>query len=37
MAVRKNTLKIGFDARMVAYRQAGIGQYCLNLLRELAL
>ncbi|MBN9388435.1 MAG: glycosyltransferase family 4 protein [Chloroflexi bacterium] len=36
MAVRKNTLKIGFDARMVAYRQAGIGQYCLNLLRELA-
>jgi glycosyltransferase involved in cell wall biosynthesis len=36
MAVKKNKLKIGFDARMVAYRQAGIGQYCLNLLRELA-
>jgi glycosyltransferase involved in cell wall biosynthesis len=29
-------LKIGFDARMVYYRQAGIGQYILNLLRELA-
>ncbi|HEX2916541.1 MAG TPA: glycosyltransferase family 1 protein [Chloroflexia bacterium] len=29
-------LRIGFDARMVAYRQAGIGQYCLNMLRELA-
>ncbi len=40
MAVKKreahNKLKVGFDARMVAYRQAGIGQYCLNLLRELA-
>lgn len=28
---------VGFDARMVYYRQAGIGQYILNLLRELAL
>lgn len=28
-------LRIGFDARMVAYRQAGIGQYNLNLLRQL--
>lgn len=26
---------VGFDARMVYYRQAGIGQYILNLLREL--
>jgi glycosyltransferase involved in cell wall biosynthesis len=34
--VKKRKLKVGFDARMVAYRQAGIGQYCLNLLRELA-
>jgi glycosyltransferase involved in cell wall biosynthesis len=34
--VEKRKLKVGFDARMVAYRQAGIGQYCLNLLRELA-
>lgn len=32
-----NRLRIGFDARMVYYRQAGIGQYILNLLRELAL
>jgi glycosyltransferase involved in cell wall biosynthesis len=29
-------LRVGFDARMVAYRQAGIGQYSLLLLRELA-
>ena len=29
-------LNIGFDARMVFYRQAGIGQYILNLLREMA-
>jgi glycosyltransferase involved in cell wall biosynthesis len=29
-------IRIGFDARMVYYRQAGIGQYILNLLRELA-
>lgn len=29
-------LRVGFDARMVYYRQAGIGQYILNLLRELA-
>ncbi len=28
-------MRVGFDARMIAYRQAGIGQYCLNLLREL--
>lgn len=34
--VKKRKLKVGFDARMVAYRQAGIGQYNLNLLRELA-
>lgn len=34
--VEKRKLKVGFDARMVAYRQAGIGQYSLNLLRELA-
>ncbi len=34
--VKKQKLRVGFDARMVAYRQAGIGQYCLNLLRELA-
>jgi len=27
--------RIGFDARMVYYRQAGIGQYILNLLDEL--
>lgn len=35
-SVKKQKLRVGFDARMVAYRQAGIGQYCLNLLRELA-
>jgi len=37
--VKKYTKKLrtGFDARMVYYRQAGIGQYILNLLRELAL
>lgn len=29
-------LRVGFDARMVAYRQAGIGHYSLLLLRELA-
>ncbi|NWJ94381.1 MAG: glycosyltransferase family 4 protein [Chloroflexi bacterium] len=29
-------LRVGFDARMVYYRQAGIGQYILNLLGELA-
>ncbi len=34
--VKNNQLLVGFDARMVAYRQAGIGQYCLNLLRGLA-
>lgn len=28
-------LRVGFDARMVYYRQAGIGQYILNLLSEL--
>lgn len=33
--VKKLKLRVGFDARMVAYRQAGIGQYNLNLLREL--
>ena len=37
MKVKKsNLLTVGFDARMVAYRQAGIGQYSLSLLRELA-
>jgi glycosyltransferase involved in cell wall biosynthesis len=30
------TVKVGIDARMVFYRQAGIGQYILNLLREMA-
>ena len=29
-------MHIAFDARMVAYRRAGIGQYCLRLLRALA-
>lgn len=29
-------LRIGFDARLIHYRQGGIGQYSLNLLRELA-
>ncbi len=33
---KPDKLLIGFDARMVAYRQAGIGQYSVNLLRELA-
>lgn len=33
--VMARKLRIGFDARMIAYRQAGIGQYNLNLLREL--
>ncbi len=31
-----NTIRVGFDARMVYYRQAGIGQYILNLLQEMA-
>jgi glycosyltransferase involved in cell wall biosynthesis len=34
--IMNQNLRIGFDARMVYYRQAGIGQYILNLLRELA-
>ena len=34
--MKKLKLRVGFDARMIAYRQAGIGQYNLNLLRELA-
>jgi glycosyltransferase involved in cell wall biosynthesis len=36
MARTNTRLRVGFDARMVAYRQAGIGQYSLLLLRELA-
>jgi glycosyltransferase involved in cell wall biosynthesis len=31
-----STIRVGFDARMVYYRQAGIGQYILNLLQEMA-
>jgi len=31
-----NTIRVGFDARMVYYRQAGIGQYISNLLQEMA-
>jgi glycosyltransferase involved in cell wall biosynthesis len=37
MIAKHAKLKIGFDARMIYYRQAGIGQYILNLLREMAL
>ena len=29
-------MRIGIDARLVYYSQAGIGQYILNLVRELA-
>ncbi|MGI8586567.1 MAG: glycosyltransferase family 4 protein [Chloroflexia bacterium] len=29
-------MRLAFDARMVYYRRAGIGQYCLHLLRALA-
>jgi glycosyltransferase involved in cell wall biosynthesis len=35
--IKDGRLRVGFDSRMVYYRQAGIGQYIVNLLRELAL